>query len=483
MLRIFVLAAVLVGIALAVRSPSEPRAPLRLADDRLPNVLLLTIDTLRADHLGYIDSGPSDLTPSLDALVDGGAAFLAATTPAPTTRTATAALLTGSYRGAHGVHTNSWPLGPRAPVLAESLGRAGYRTAAFFGNGILAAEYGFGRGFETYESFADLPGRGVSKDAVGVERAIAWLRSSPPEPWFLWVHLMDPHGPYDSAPKSVRSAVARDDPRAERVLKAARRNTGLGVLPRYQAIPGVRRASVYRWRYRAEVRHSDAQAGKLLAALDELVLTGSTLTFLTSDHGEGLGDHEYFFQHGGLADEGSIAVPLAIRLPGRVRAGARLDSPVSLVDVAPTLLGGLGLQIPPEMEGRDLSGALAIGRPSRLVEAPVFSAATLLSGIASVRSGRWKLVHTPGPLAAGVRENDPWESDYEPAESFRLYDVRDDPGETRDLAGEHPDRVARMRAVLEAWEHAQALDAIQRLEPEAPDERLRDMLRSLGYVD
>lgn len=483
-MRILVLAAVVVAIALAVASPRpEPAPPLRLADGRLPNVLLLTIDTLRADHLGHVASGPSDLTPSLDALADGGTVFLAATTPAPTTRTATASLLTGAYRGTHGVYTNSWPLGSKVPVLAESLGRAGYRTAAFFGNGILASEYGFGRGFETYESFADYPGRGFSKDEVGVARAVEWLESSPAEPWFLWVHLMDPHGPYDSAPKSVRRGVARDDARPERVLEAVRRNTGLGVLPRYQAIPGVRRASVYRWRYRAEVRHSDAQAGKLLAALEDLDLAESTLVVLTADHGEGLGDHDYFFQHGWLADEGSIAIPLAMRLPRRIPAGARIESPVSLVDVAPTLLGGLGLPVPRAMEGRDLSRAIAGGRPEEVPDAPVFSAATLLSGISSVRLGRWKLVHTPGPLAAGVREDDPWEPYYEREESYRLYDVRADPGETKDLAERHPQRVARMRALLDEWERAQSLDTIQRARPEPVDERLRDMLQSLGYVD
>ncbi len=485
MLRFVALAVALVAVVLAVAAPPrESEIPLRLANGALPNILLLTIDTLRADHLGYVESGPNDLTPSLDRLADGGTAFVAASTPAPTTRAATAALLTGAYRGAHGVRGNGWMLGKRAPVLAEVLGHAGYATAGFFGNGILDAEFGFGRGFDRYESFAKFRGRGFSKDEVGVQRAKKWLEGRPAEPWFLWVHLMDPHGPYDSAPPSVREEIPRDESRPERVLTKARRNTGLGVLPKYQAIPGVRRASVYRHRYRAEVHHCDEQAGKLLAALANLGLADSTLVVLTADHGEGLGDHEYFFQHGWFSDEGSIAVPLAFRLPGRVRSGVRLDSPVSLVDVAPTLIGGLGLTVPAEMQGRDLSAALSAERPAPVIAGPVFSASTLPSGIASVRLGSWKLVHTPGPPAPGARPDDPWVADYGP-EGFRLFDLRSDPGETADVSADHAERASRMRALLERWEAGQDLNPTARAG--APEQelspRVQEMLRSLGYVD
>jgi len=485
-LRVVVLGAVLAAVALAVYSrPPERVPPLRLADGRLPNILLLTVDTLRADHLGYVGTGPSDLTPELDQVTRGGTAFVAASTPAPTTRAATAALLTGSYRGRHWVRGNGWSLGPDQPVVAEVLAAAGYRTAAFFGNGILDAQFGFGRGFETYESFAKAdPSAGKSKDTEGVTRAIEWLEAGPAEPWFLWVHLMDPHGPYDSAPASVRATTSKDDPRPDKVLTRARRNTGLGVLPRYQAIPGVRRASVYRWRYRAEIRHMDTEAGRLLAALDERGLADETLVVLTADHGEGLGDGEYYFQHGWLADEGSIAIPLAFRLPGRVREGVVLDAAVSLVDVSPTLIGGLGLDVPGTMQGRDLSGALSASAPTKVASGPVFSASTLLSGISSVRMGPWKLVHTPGAPAAGTLENDPWEPYYETGESFRLFDLRTDPGETTDVSGDHPERTAELRALLVAWEREQRLHmGVEFDRPAETDPKVVEMLRSLGYVD
>lgn len=482
--RIVALLAVLAALVVAVSTPPRERVPpLRLVDGRLPNVLLLTVDTLRADHLGYVGTGPSDLSPSLDALVAGGTAFRSASTPAPTTRAATAALLTGNYRGAHGVRGNGWGLGANVPVVAEVLRDAGYRTAAFFGNGILDADYGFGRGFESYESFAAPPPKGTSKDEIGVARAISWLEANPAEPWFLWVHLMDPHGPYNSAPRAVLKTIPYEDPREERILTAARRNTGLGVLPRYQGLPGARRATIYRRRYRAEVRHMDAQAGKLLAALEGLGESEETLVVLTADHGEGLGDHDYFFQHGWLADEGSVAIPLAFRLPGRVRPGVLLDSPVSLVDVSPTLIGGLGLETPPEMRGRDLSPALAVGRPAPVPPGPVFMASTLLSRNSAVRLGRWKLVHTPGAPPAGTREDDPWAGDYEEA-SYRLFDIRSDPGELTDLSDEHPERTARMQALLDGWIAEQHLNVgIPEEEPPKSDPRLIEMLKSLGYVD
>ena len=480
MLRFFALVLVGLAAAYAIFSAPADTARLRLADGRLPNILLLSVDTLRADHLGYVETGPSGLTPELDILVAGGTAFTAASTPAPTTRAATAALLTGAYRGVHGVRGNGWPLGVRPPVLAQLLGDAGYRTSAFYGNRILGADYGFGRGFETYESFA-VVGRRISKDEIGVARARAWLESGPDEPWFLWVHLMDPHGPYDSAPESVLRSIPADDARPNRVLPKSDTNTGLGVLPKYQRIPGVRRASSYRRRYRAEVRHSDAQAGKLLAALDELGLADDTLVVLTADHGEGLGDHEYYFQHGWFPYEGSVAVPLAFRLPGRIRAGVRLPAAVSLVDVAPTLLGGLGLPIPSTMQGRDLSPGLSAARPSPLAAVPVFSASTLPSGMTAVRLGSWKLVHTP--LPPEIPGGSPWDPYFEQEESFRLFDLSGDPGETVDVSADHPERVRDMRALLQSWEaqhlwHRSGPPAQAQVDPE-----LREMLRALGYAD
>jgi len=482
-IRCLALVIVAVAVALALGpSPWVPAARLRLADGRLPNILLLTVDTLRADHLGYVEAGPNDLTPALDALASAGTAFSSASTPAPTTRAATAALLTGAYRGVHGVRGNGWSLGVRAPVLAEILRRVGYRTAAFYGNRILGADYGFGRGFDSYESFADAAGRGTSKDEIGVARARRWLEAKPSEPWFLWVHLMDPHGPYDSAPEAVRRTVSRTDPRPDRKLRLSKTNTGLGVLPRYQMIPGVQRASAYRWRYRAEVRSSDAQAGKLLATLDALGLADETLVVLAADHGEGLGDHDYFFQHGWFPYEGSVAVPLVFRLPGRIRAQTRLDAPVSLVDVAPTVLGGLGLPIPPTMQGRDLSGVLSVAAPRSVPPGPVFSASTLPSGMTAVRVGRWKLVHTPEPPE--VPADHPWTPYFEREESFRLYDLRRDPGEVVDRSSEQTERASRMRRVLERWEKRHLLRArLERKEPPAVDARLREMLRSLGYAE
>lgn len=487
MLRIVLALAVTAAFLLAIgSSPREDTPPLRLSDGSLPNILLLTVDTLRADHLGYVRSGPVDLTPALDSITSSGTAFSAASTPAPTTRAATAALMTGSYRSRHGVRGNAWNLGRKMPVLAEVLAAAGYRTAAFFGNGILDPKYGFGRGFESYESFSEPPPNGgSSKDEVGVTRAVEWLEEGPREPWFLWLHLMDPHGPYNSAPTHVRAAPRGVDDRPERILKPASRNTGLGVLPRYQMLPGVRKASAYRLRYRAEIRHMDAQVRRLLRAMEALGLGPKTLIVLTADHGEGLGDRDYFFQHGWFANEASVAVPLAFRLPGRVRPGVTLDAAVSLVDVSPTLIGGLGLEVPPLMQGRDLSPALAVGRPLPVPPGPVFSGSTLLSANASVRIGRWRLVHTPGaPTSGGAGPEDPWEPYYEPEESYRLFDVVADPAETVDLADQRPEKVAELRALLNAWTEEQALAAGRPGEGSATANRhLFEMLKSLGYVD
>lgn len=471
-MRLLLLLSLLVSLAAGCQRPAKPA--FLLADGGRPNLLVITVDTLRADHLGCYGAG-APLSPNIDRLAEGAVLFEQASVTAPVTLPSLVSLFTGRYPGAHPVRTNRGRLPDGIPVLAEILREAGYGTTAYYGNSLLRPESGLQRGFTGYTSF--VPPLGGAADEHGASLAVGWLDWENPEPWFLWVHFMDPHGPYDKAPAQYLEGVG-DDALPDRVLPLSETNYGLGVLPRYQRLPGVERASDYRRRYRGEVRYTDAQVGRLLRALDERGLAERTLVVLTADHGESLGEHDLYFQHGWFPYEGSVRVPLLVRPPGAAAGGRRVRRPVSLVDVLPTVLAGLGLATPSGIEGRDLGVAFAGGEPE---EAAVFGVTAYLNQMTFVRRGSWKLVHTPPPPAP-IAAGDPWASYYAPAESWALFDLETDAGETRDRTAGEEARLAALRRELESWQRQHGMP--MRLGPaeEAEiDAATRERLEALGY--
>lgn len=465
--------AVLLYFMLVAGCSHTQRGWLRLAHGRLPNVLLITIDTLRADHLGCYSTLFGQLTPNLDRFAAGATLFLHATTAAPATLPALASLHTGLYPGHHPLRTNIAKLPAEIPALADMLHAHGYTTAAYFGNALLSPESGFGRGFDTYESFVAF--FGGSADVRGADLASAWLRGTPRSPWFLWVHFMDPHGPYNSAPSSWSETVDGPDPLPDRELAISPTNYGLGLIPKYQELPGLSRASQYRRRYRGEIRYNDEQVGRLLSMLDELALQRTTLVIITADHGEDLGEHNCYFQHGWVPYEDAVRVPLLVRLPERIAAGQRVQDPVSLVDVVPTLLAGLDLPLTEAVDGRDISALL---RGRAVAEGPVFAVTAYLNQMTIVRRGKWKLVHTPLPPAPFP--GDPWAGFYTPNEQFEFYDLETDPGETHNLYSTQQQRAKALWAELARWEAAHKIPLGQRAAPPL-DEATRQRLEALGY--
>jgi arylsulfatase A-like enzyme len=451
-------------------TPKE-RGWLRLGDGQRANVLLITVDTLRADHVSCYGTRFGELTPNLARFAKDATVFTAAATAAPSTLPALASLHTGLYPGRHNVRTNLVQLeGSR--LIAETLRLNGYTTAAFYGNSLLDRKSGFVRGFDKYVSFVAASG---PADVQGAELAREWLGAKPQAPWFLWVHFMDPHGPYDSAPSSWSETIDAKDPLPDRELPISPTNYGLNVLPKFQKLPGLTRASEYRRRYSGEIRSTDEQIGRVLAAVDELGLQGTTLVVFTADHGESLGEHECYFRHGWFPYEDNVHVPLLVRLPGRMFAPPRIDDPVSLVDVVPTLLAALDLPAFEPLDGRDIAGLLG---GASLPEAPVFSVTAYFNQMTMIRKGKWKLVHTPPPPAPFA--GDPWAGFYRPAEQFELYDVDEDPNETRDLYSAEPQRAAALWAELARWRAAHKIPIGQRPAPKL-DEDLRKRLEALGY--
>jgi arylsulfatase A-like enzyme/Flp pilus assembly protein TadD len=393
------------------------------------NVLLVTLDTVRADRLGCYGARGVE-TPALDRLAREGVRFDQASSPVPLTLPAHATILSGLLPPAHGLRNNgagALPAGP--PTLATAFTADGYRTAAFVGSFVLDRRFGLARGFERYDDAIER-GTGATPaleaerrgDAV-VDRALAWLEGRDVRPFFLWVHLYDAHAPYEP-PSPFRE--------------------------RHAGRP-----------YDGEVAFADAQVGRLLDALDRLGVAGSTVVAVAADHGEALGEHGEL-THGFLLYEPTLRVPLLLRAPGTLAAGKVVATPVSLVDLAPTVAALAGGRLVPEaaagLAGRDLSAPLRAGAeppPADLYAETHYPEVFGWSRLAALRRRDSKYIDAPHP---------------------ELYDLRRDPGETRNLAraGERGGFAMRI-AELER-------DAVAAPPAAAADAETRARLASLGYA-
>ncbi len=385
-----------------------------------PHVLLVTVDTLRPDALGWVAG--RNATPRIDALAGESFRFKAARSPVPLTLPAHTSLLTALDPPRHGVHDNGQVLGKAPRTLAEALRESGYATAAVVSGFPLRALFGLDRGFDRYDD--RIPAEGDEwreRPALETtEAALAWVRAQPRgRPWFLWVHYYDPHDPY-TPPARLR----RPGPRGD---------------------------------YDGEVAAVDEALGRLRDGLASVAAPHGTLTVFAADHGESLGEHGEA-THGFFVYESTLEVPLLFHFPSRVRPGESA-LPARLVDVAPTLLELAGLPPLPSTDGVSLVPLLA-GRPQ---EIPPAYAETYEPWLAygwaplfSVRAGDWKLVDAPRP---------------------ELYDLARDPGESDNRAAASPDEASRLLGILDARRRTAAPDAARSEDPEAAE-----ALRALGYV-
>jgi len=402
------------------------------ADRPAYNVVLITIDTLRPDHLGCYGYTSIE-TPNIDRLAGSGARFTQAYTPVPITLPAHTSLLTGMFPLATGMHDF---MGNRvasgSATLAGILHDHGYSTAAFIGAPVLDSRFGLNQGFDTYFDHFQFAGKEeVHLDAMKrpgdqvVDEAQKWLNQHRPQPLFLWVHLYDPHNPYHPpAPYSER----------------------------YRSRP-----------YDGEIAFADAQVGRLLTTLNRQGLLERCLMVLASDHGESLGEHGEK-THGFFIYNATLHVACIIKVPGD--APRVVTDEVSLVDVMPTVLQGLGIPIPSGVQGRSLLSLVAGG--TREGESDLYAESyppLLHFGWNSLRSLQWrglKYIETTRP---------------------ELYDTRTDPKETKNLFSTHQplamDMGKRLHALVSRYTPATGAAASK----SAPtDTALLRSLRSLGYV-
>jgi len=425
------------------------------------SLVVITVDTLRVDRLGAYGSALG-LTPELDALAAESLRFERAYTPIPLTFPAFVACFTGRHPEDVGVDSNELLRDPGVVTLAMLLSDRGYRTGAVVSNFVLRSETGLDRGFAYYDDA--LPRRELNRDlpertaAETTDAALAMLErlgDGSRAPLFLWVHYQDPHGPYLPPPgqRDRYLAQERSAPDAERRLPVSRSQSGDGAIPRYQVIDGERRVAFYRAGYDGEVRYVDEEIGRLLAHLRSAGLFDRAVLVFAADHGEGLGEADYWFAHGERLDDPQLRVPLLLRVPGRP-TGVRSD-PVSLVDLLPTLASLLGVTLSAPTQGRDLFSAAA-ERVLHLAT-PGESHVTRFGVI----EGDYKYVVTPGKEQDGER----------------LTLLTD---ESRDLADARPDLAAALAERVRA-RRAEVGPKASQPRQELPAETRR-RLRSLGYL-
>ena len=395
------------------------------------NLLLITLDTLRADRLGSYGYDAAQ-TPNLDALAARGLRFHRAATVMPLTLPAHASLMTGTHPGFHGVRDNGgFYLEEDAETLAEVLRANGFRTGGFVGAFVLDSRWGIAQGFDHFyddfdlAEFDDAP----SMDAIQrpgpqvVDQALEWLGTPADEPFFAWVHLYDPHTPYQAPERfSSRFPATRDGA------------------------------------YDAEIAFTDSQVGRLIEALETGGRLEDTLVAVLGDHGEMLGEHQEV-THGFFIYDAAVRIPLLIAGPGV--PVAEIDRQVRLVDVLPTLLARFGLAAPAAVQGIDLM-PLVGGEGMRL---PALSESWFpryhygWSELVALQDGRYKYIRAPRP---------------------ELYDLTADPGELDNLVAREPQRAASMAAALERL--VGELSTERELAPRPVDDETAARLQALGYL-
>lgn len=420
-----------------------------------PDIVLITVDTWRADRL-HLYGGERATSPALERLAEGALVFDRAAAPASWTLPSLSSVMTGLYPGAHGVIDTDRALPEAALTTAERLSAAGYRTAFFGVNTYLQAPRQLDQGFATYRAWDGLDGRQLTRHVADFLDG-----PDPGAPLFLELHLYEPHCPYQ-APRDLRgrwplpaggAAISPERWRSMPDCYRLRESDGDAAVPGREGAP-VLELERYLLAYDEELLAVDRVIEELLGVLADRDRLDESLLILAGDHGEAFWEHGDY-GHGRELYQSTTWVPLLIRPPGGV-AGGRIGTPVSLVDIAPTVLAAAGQGA--SLAGRDLSPAWGEG----LQPAPVFSS-TRYEGAAvdAVFDGDWALIRSAGRSA--------------------LYDLGADPGQGEDLAALRGAERRRLEALLAERQRADAAAALD-TSTLSPSEDVLQQLKAIGYM-
>ena len=436
------------------------------------NILLITVDSLRADHLGAYGY-PRSTSPNLDALARSGVRFTGAFTQATLSGPAHATLLTSLPVPAHGVVNNSVILGLENLTLAEVLRAAGYETAMFVSDVFVSHQFGFAQGFDQFQlhpvghhgprhRHLEMP-EPVSSPAAVFDHARAWLARPHAKPFFLWLHAQHPHESYDPpAPYDQKFAAppaSAHDLRCMHTTAAHQRRR----IRLNDAERGYLEAL-----YDGEIAYVDSQVGQILSGLRAAGLEDHTIVVLTADHGEMLFDDpdRRLVGHGRHRFDPVLRVPLLVRAPG-VGGGERIETMVGLIDLAPTLLELAGIQVPAFFVGRSLVPLIRGNQDEIRSENYSCTIHTDSKARLSLRTARRKLICDKGPSQLPCQ----------------LYDLDRDPREQQDLTRDrrYARDFVRLRAALQAW-FAEQMER-GRVRPGRLDLKAKELLRRAGYLE
>jgi choline-sulfatase len=392
------------------------------------NLVVVTIDTLRPDHLHCYGYSRIE-TPSVDSIAATGVLFEYAVTQTPLTPPSHASIFTGLYPTVHHVRdTGGFVLQPSSTTLATILQRQGWDTAAFISSAVLKKLFGFNQGFAVYDD--QMPRQGSSRDFLDdperragdtIDRAIRWLDGQSGKPYFLWVHLYDPHMPYQ--PPSPFKEKYKDRP------------------------------------YDGEIAYADRELGRLFEAVRKKSPPDKTILAVLSDHGESLGEHGEY-SHGVFLYDATLRIAFLMSGPG-IPTGIRVKQQARTIDFLPTVLEVMGGKASAAVQGVSLTPAFAGHDPQSAVSYAETLYPKINMGWAElrgIRTNRWKYVRAPKP---------------------ELYDLSQDPGETSNLIQTHAVEVQKFEAQLKAVIGG---DGTEKVETSAVDTRTLDQLKSLGYV-
>ncbi len=478
--------------AFALSGRSVPAAASEPLPAGAPNVLLVTLDTTRADHVGAYGN-PID-TPAFDRIAKEGALFLDASAVAAVTGPSHTSMLSGSGPWDHGVLLNGIAIPQDRTLLAEVLHDRGWATGAFVSSYVLDGSYGFRRGFQVYDDdFGGLPGaqsllatRIIAmlqrhfhpeeelerRGGDTVDHALAWIGDQHGT-WFAWVHLFDAHGPY-APPPPFDTRYYQGDPRdpAHTSMKDVK-NVAVYLKKSLEGITDVNYVTA---QYEGEISYADQQLGRLLDSID----TKNTLVVVIGDHGESFGEHGVWFNHGDDVYETSLHVPFAMRWPGRVNAAVRVEKPFEGTDLAPTVLALVGVPRAASMTGVSSAGLVGDFEGDGRIEARAlcFDRAANIAGRerGEITKPKWRLAGLRGASSRYVQR--------ETGAGPEYYDLVADPTGEKDVYANVAcsTQGKQLLEILDA--HAGELFQSTASERSAGDvgEEERKKLEALGYL-
>jgi arylsulfatase len=434
------------------------------------NVILITIDTLRADHLGCYGY-PRATSPAIDRLAEKSVVFDRCVSQATSTLASHASIFTSLYPPSHGVTTNAMALSENIPSLVRVFRDNGYQTGAVVSSIIVRSTFGLDQGFQEYDEELGPPelNREVYRqrraDAT-TTAALAWLDRNKGEKVFLWIHYIDPHGAY-YPPEGYRDLFVNDEWYEEGgQLPLGPSDFVRNSIPSYQALFGIRDPAYYIAQYDAEIRFVDDQLARLLAYLEDSAWMSKTITVITSDHGETLNEREYPFSHGTRTYEEQAVIPLIMNFADS-DVTKRIDEQVLALDIMPTLLDKLGMEHLYPIHGSSLMPLIRSGDRRAARPAVVFSDHGTefydlqVGAQQSISTGEWKYTQNS------------WDDTEE------LYNLEKDPLEQMNLAGQDEETLNRMRTLFGQWE--QGIERVPASRPEMTSDFI-EQIESLGYV-